>query len=120
MPDLQGVHPEVARRFSAFSGLLRAYGYTVQVTSGFRSIEKQTALYQARQRGEHPLPVARPGCSEHNHGLAIDAVVNLPNHFIGPVARAFGLVWAGPADPVHYGVFTQGEWGKIVHDEKLC
>jgi len=120
MSGLGGVHPEVVRRWNAFESFVRSHGYEITVTSGFRSIEKQRQLFEARRRGEHPFPVARPGCSEHNHGLAVDAVTSLPDRFIAPVAKYFGLVWAGKGDAVHYGVFTQAQWGRVAQQEKLC
>lgn len=120
MADLLNVHPIVLERWFALERAIRRAGYTVTVTSGFRSRAQQQKLYEARQRGEHPFPVARPGCSEHNHGVAVDAVTSVPERFLGGAARHFGLVWAGPTDRVHFGVFTQPQWRAVVHEEGLC
>src|SRR5262250_1916947 len=43
-----------------------------RITSGCRSRAQQTALYQSYLRGENRLPVAPPGRSLHELGLAVD------------------------------------------------
>jgi len=115
MADLLNVHPEVRRRFDLLAQSLRRSGFKVQVTSGYRSIAEQRRLFERRQRGEHPLPVATPGCSQHNYGRAIDAVVTPDaSSFLDGLARAFGLEWAGPADPVHFGAESFAVWNSIL------
>ena len=80
-----------------------AAGLRPQITSTFRSIGRQRALWEARQRGEHPLPVAYPGCSYHNYGLAFDMVCDdLP--WAGALWQSWGGVWGGAGDPVHFQV----------------
>jgi len=120
MADLLNVHPEVRTRWAALEQAVRRAGYRVTVTSGYRSIEHQRRLYAARQRGEAPYPVAPPGCSEHQYGLAVDAVMTLPRDWIQGWARWFGLVWAGAGDPVHFGVFTGPQWRALRSEFRLC
>jgi LAS superfamily LD-carboxypeptidase LdcB len=61
-----------------------AEGFTVRVNSAYRSPEKQKALFSAYVKAmamwmrtgsvpeEKPKPVAKPGTSEHEHGIAVD------------------------------------------------
>jgi hypothetical protein len=68
--------------------------------SGYRSLAEQTALWE--RRGTNPFPVARPGTSMHERGLAID----VPRAFV-PVLRRVaaqaGLCDPLPTtDPVHF------------------
>lgn len=49
------------------------YGFTPTVTSTYRSLEEQQRLYAAR--ASNPYPVAPPGSSAHNYGLAWDSSV---------------------------------------------
>lgn len=75
-------------------------GHEIPITSGYRSREEQERLYA--NRANNPYPVAPPGSSRHEQGLAIDV----------PTATVPELVRAGPdaglchpfpeADPVHF------------------
>jgi hypothetical protein len=79
MAGLDGVNPELARRFLALQGAARAAGFNLGISSGFRSPEQQQALRRAHccndpgssKCGCGP-PTAPPGRSNHQHGLAID------------------------------------------------
>jgi hypothetical protein len=52
-----------------------AYGYTLRITSGFRSEGEQNQLYnQGRTENGHIISWAEPGKSLHNYGYAIDVV----------------------------------------------
>ena len=81
------------------------YGIPYTITSTRRSMSEQRRLYERRQRGQHPLPVARPGCSQHNYGYAFDMVVRDPQdlQFLAAVWRDWGGYWGGAKDPVHFG-----------------
>lgn len=70
-------------------------------TSGFRSIRRQDELYQRFLRGQHPYPVAAPGRSLHNYGLAIDLVSD-DNEWLGRVWEHWGGRYGGKADPIHF------------------
>ena len=75
-------------------------GRAVPITSGHRSRAEQAALWA--RRSVNPFPVARPGTSRHEHGLAVD----VPSTFVPTllrVAAAAGLCRPYPvADPVHF------------------
>lgn len=75
-------------------------GRRVPITSGRRSTAEQAALWA--RRGRNPFPVARPGTSKHELGLAID----VPSSFVPSlvrVARQAGLCRPyAVADPVHF------------------
>ncbi len=94
-----GFRKRVRRWLRGLGGL----GISYRVTSACRSRRTQTVLYQRRQRGAHPLPVARPGTSLHELGRAVDVV--FPPTFL-PLAVEFArfleIRWAGPRDPVHF------------------
>jgi len=74
-----------------------------RLTSAYRSISEQRRLYQRYLRGEMPYPVARPGRSQHNYGLAID-MVSSNNSALGAYWESLGGRWGGTRDPVHFGV----------------
>jgi len=74
-------------------------GRPIPITSGRRSMAEQAVLWANRLR--NPFPVAPPGRSKHEHGLAID----VPTSFLPtlvPVARQAGLCRPYPDDPVHF------------------
>ena len=77
-------------------------GRAVPITSGFRSTAAQAALYD--DRASNPYPVAPPGSSMHERGLAID----VPAAFVPTllaIAPKAGLCQPYPADdPIHFEV----------------
>ena len=81
------------------------YRIPYTITSTRRSLSEQRRLYARYLAGRHPLPVARPGCSQHNYGYAWDMVVpnNADREFLGAVWRNWGGYWGGAKDPVHFG-----------------
>ncbi len=77
------------------------------ITSTKRTHNEQQRLYQkflqALRSNIATLPVARPGLSKHEQGLAIDIVFaprDLPRAV--ELAEQYGMVWGGPRDPVHF------------------
>jgi len=51
------------------------YGYTLRITSGFRSITEQEQTFsQGRTEDGHIVTWAEPGKSLHNYGFAVDVV----------------------------------------------
>jgi peptidoglycan L-alanyl-D-glutamate endopeptidase CwlK len=49
------------------------YGYTLRITSGFRSLDEQVELFeQGRTIDGHIVTEAMPGKSIHNYGYAVD------------------------------------------------
>lgn len=79
----------------------RQYQLRPRVTSTFRSMNEQARLYDLYLRGRHPYPVAKPGASQHNYGLAIDLTAT-DLHWLGAVWRHWGGLWV-PSDPIHFG-----------------
>lgn len=76
-------------------------GIRYRITSTYRSVAKQKRLYQLFLAGRSRYPVAPPGRSKHNFGLAADLVTDdLPT--MVQLARWAGLHWAGERDPVHF------------------
>jgi hypothetical protein len=96
-PALRGLDPRLAAAIATAEAHL---GEPVPIVSGFRSYDEQLWLWE--HRDENPYPVAAPGTSEHERGLAID----VPLAFAGrlrSVGPAVGLCQPLPAtDPVHF------------------
>lgn len=87
------------------AALARAHqllGRPVPITSGFRSRAKQEELW--RRRASNRYPVAPPGSSMHERGLAVD----VPSGFVATlraIAGEAGLCQPYPrTDPVHFEV----------------
>ena len=77
-------------------------GHPVPITSGYRSTEAQAALYA--NRAANPYPVAAPGSSMHERGLAIDVPADFVPRLLAIAPRA-GLCQPYPADdPIHFEV----------------
>jgi len=80
------------------------------ITSARRTLDDQWRLYDRFLRGESSLPVAFPGTSKHELGLAIDlARIGIDPHqdsllyYLGRVWRSVGGLW-NAVDPVHFSV----------------
>jgi len=109
-----GNEPELRHALRAFRLLAQAQGLTYRITSTYRSLREQERLYAAYQnRGRTGIPAAVPGCSLHNYGFAVDAVSSTPALLVRLMEQA-GLVWAGPADRVHFGLVGFAEWRQIL------
>ena len=77
-------------------------GHPVPITSGFRSTEAQAALYA--NRAANPYPVAAPGSSMHERGLAIDVPADFVPRLL-EIAPRTGLCQPSPADdPIPFEV----------------
>lgn len=77
-------------------------GQPVPITSGFRSAEAQAQLYA--DRASNPYPVAAPGSSMHERGLAIDVPADFVPRLLAVAPKA-GLCQPYPADdPIHFEV----------------
>jgi hypothetical protein len=97
--DRAGLAPAMLGALARADALL---GREVPVASGLRTRAEQEALWA--RRASNPYPVARPGTSDHETGLAVD----VPRGFVDdlvPVAPAAGLCQPLPeSDPVHFVV----------------
>ena len=93
----QGLAPAVLASLARADVLL---GRPVPVVSGLRSTTRQAELYA--QRASNPYPVAPPGSSKHEHGLAVDVPLGLAPALAG-IASSTGLCQPYPAtNPVHF------------------
>lgn len=85
--------------------IARANGYAVVVTSARRSTSKQRQLYRRWQQGLSPYPVARPGTSTHELGIAFDLDVRPRDGLarLGRLWESWGGRWGGRFnDPIHF------------------
>lgn len=93
----RGLDPRLVGAIAAAEVLL---GEPVPIVSGFRSRADQERLWAGR--GANPYPVAPPGTSLHERGLAIDVPAAFADR-LAVVAEAAGLCRPLPAtDPVHF------------------
>lgn len=92
-----GLDPALLAAIAKATALL---GQPVPVVSGWRSPAQQVALWMAR--GSNPFPVAPPGTSAHEQGLAIDVPLSFVPTLLS-VAGPAGLCQPLPeSDPIHF------------------
>jgi hypothetical protein len=97
--DRAGLAPAMLAALATADALL---GRPVPVASGLRTRAEQEALWA--RRATNPYPVARPGTSDHERGLAIDVPRGFVDQLLS-VAAAAGLCHPLPrTDPVHFEV----------------
>jgi D-alanyl-D-alanine carboxypeptidase/Putative Flp pilus-assembly TadE/G-like len=95
----RGLAPAMLAALARADGLL---GRPVIVVSGLRTHAQQEALWE--RRATNPYPVARPGTSDHERGVAIDVPRGEVDD-LRRVADEAGLCQPLPAaDPVHFVV----------------
>jgi len=92
-------------------GLANSQGWTVTVTSVYRSRKEQGVLYAEWLAGRRRLPVAPPGCSAHQYRWAFDMAVDddkdrAKNRALGGAWQREGGLWGGVTDPIHFS----GHW----------
>lgn len=93
--------PRYQRKFQALVRLAHRLDPSARVTSTRRSTAEQTRLYRRWLAGQSRFPVARPGTSKHERGLAIDLVAK------PEVLRRLGAAWERAG----------GRWGGRFNDE---
>lgn len=100
-PNIDGLDPGARRDLLILLAKAKDAGIPVTVTSAHRTREEQSALYANRAR--NPYPVAKPGSSRHESGLAADVhVPKAHRQKFNELAAAHGYKWHGAGDPVHY------------------
>lgn len=97
--DRAGLAPAMLAALARADGLL---GHPVHVVSGLRTRAEQQALWDRRHT--NPYPVAPPGASDHERGLAVDVPRDVAPA-LAAVAAVTGLCQPLPeTDPVHFVV----------------
>ena len=85
----------------------RSVDPSFRITSSCRTRQQQAQLYNAFLRGESRLPVAPPGKSLHELGLAVDVARDVDPYADAALA-SLGRWWSdagfgwSPSDPVHF------------------
>ncbi len=99
----EGLHPALVLALAEAEEIL---GRPVQVVSGRRSRADQERLWANRHN--NPYPVAAPGTSLHERGLAVDvALAMVPE--LAAIANTVGLCRPLPhTDPVHFTLCRLG------------
>lgn len=111
--SLTGVNPSLAQRIQQVAREFKVKtGRDVNVTSAVRTPEEQAKLYADYQAGRSKYPVAPPGRSKHDQGLAIDVDSQIANQLdnMGLLAK-YGLGRPVPRDPVHIEVVSAATGG---------
>ena len=111
MADLRTLHPAFIPAARWLYAVGKHYDPLLVVTSSYRSVAKQSRLYDAYIRGESKIPAAIPGRSLHGYGLAFDLARIGKDPFSDPLLNWLGQVWeqvggryGGASDPVHFQV----------------
>lgn len=104
--NIDDLHPRVAALCRQFVEKCKASGIDVLITSTYRSIEEQNAIYaQGRTTPGKIVTNAKGGQSMHNHHVAFDFVPIVAGKAMwndtktfehcGSIAESLGLEWAG-------------------------
>lgn len=99
--DMNGVDPLLVSGFMQLAQVCK-----ISATSGYRDTAKQAESYQEYLEGKNPYPVAKPGSSNHERGLAIDVDGDLACAHAN--AARFGLHFPFGNDPIHMELAGQG------------
>jgi D-alanyl-D-alanine carboxypeptidase len=99
MVAFNGLDPRLRDHAQATVEYAQRLGISPEITSVRRYQAEQAALYKKRQAGRWPFPVAVPGTSAHQYGVAWDSRVK-PEHqaLWTAVRRAMG--WFVPDNDV--------------------
>lgn len=101
MAEVKGLNKEFD---TALQRMIKDSGGKVSITSGYRSIAQQQKIYDLWKAGKHPAPlVAKPGRSNHNHGLAADLKFLTPEakKWFHANAAKYGLAFPMKSEPWH-------------------
>jgi len=102
--NFRALNPEVQK---AVLGAAQEYkqltNTKLRINSGMRSREDQERLYaEYLQRGKTGMPVAPPGTSAHETGLAVDIQQGKGDARAIGILRKYGLLQTVANDPVHF------------------
>lgn len=112
------LHPTLAAIKRNLPKVAKANGFQARVTSGYRTRAAQKKLYDRYLQGLQPYPVAKPGTSDHEKGLALDVVSTDTNKLVALLTDV-GLFWAGPTDPVHFSMVVAPKASQAQKKEKV-
>jgi len=112
---LGSVHPYVRDRVRYILSVADWYGGRYTVTSGLRSKNEQADLFYTGKT------TARPGCSQHQYGLAIDVQFSneVWQQWYLSAARSLGLITVA-GDSVHVQTYPGKEFREVVVGMALC
>ncbi len=90
-----------------------AAGLQPRITSTLRSHSEQRRLYSRFLAGQSGYPVALPGQSSHEYGLAFDLVVSPMEALadVGYTWQQWGGGWS-PSDAVHFELQGAAAWAR--------
>ena len=99
----RGVYAPLVDGIDALIDAASRAGILAHVTSGVRTHAQQVALYRRYLAGINRYPVAVPGTSAHERGLAVDvwAGDSARTQLLGRTWASWGGRWS-PADEVHF------------------
>lgn len=104
MTSIEALIPELQQPARDLIQLAGQAGVQPRITSTLRTRSEQERLYKRFQSGLSRYPAAPPGTSAHEFGYAFDVVVigDENQADLGQVWEAWGGVWGGQRDPVHF------------------
>jgi len=95
--------PNLDPRFAPWAEWLCQQSDSAQLTRGYSTPTHQRKLYRRFLAGTHQFPVAPPGSSMHEKGLAIDLWADSEElSRLGAIWRKAGGIWGGAVDPIHF------------------
>jgi len=111
--SLTDLDPELASFARDLVDAAGRAGLQPRITSTIRSHSEQRRLYNRFLAGQAGYPVAPPGQSAHEYGLAFDMVVSPMEALadVGYTWRAWGGGWNG-SDAVHFELPGASEWAR--------
>jgi len=110
VPIPTAIDPNFSRQVNeCFIPAAAVYGYTLRITSGWRSLTEQQQIYdQGRTINGHIVSEAPPSKSIHNYGFAVDIVDRW---------RAYNIDWTKLGAIAAYCGLEQGPDGDLEHFE---
>jgi hypothetical protein len=109
VPIPTGMNPNFLDQVNnCFFPTAAAYGYTLRITSGFRSMTEQAQIYDDGRDGSGTIiSEAPPGHSLHNYGYAVDVVDRWQGYDLSwnqliAIAGYCHLENGGPGDLPHF------------------
>lgn len=104
MSAFSGLHPGLIPYAEALVAAMRRVDPSTRITSVRRSTTEQARLYRRYLAGVATYPVAPPGRSKHEQGLAFDVAARPATlRAAGAVWESWGGRWGGRFnDPIHF------------------